>query len=83
MNLNFKSFLILTNCFCDVSGGRGGYGGDGDRRRDNYRDGAGSGPDRHRHSGIRHNSFNSFNGLHESPCLVLQLCFLNHNLSLN
>ncbi|KAF4370795.1 hypothetical protein G4B88_030515 [Cannabis sativa] len=33
-------------------GGRGGYGG-GDRRRDNYRDGGGSGPDRHQHGGNR------------------------------
>ncbi|RVW95063.1 hypothetical protein CK203_025636 [Vitis vinifera] len=33
-------------------GGRGGYGG-GDRRRDNYRDNAGSGPDRHHHGGNR------------------------------
>ncbi|KAJ4970573.1 hypothetical protein NE237_003672 [Protea cynaroides] len=37
-------------------GGRGGYGGGGgggDRRRDNYRDGGGSGPDRHYHGGQR------------------------------
>ncbi|KAM0948090.1 putative RNA recognition motif domain, Zinc finger, RanBP2-type, RNA-binding domain superfamily [Dioscorea sansibarensis] len=34
-------------------GGRGGYGGGGDRRRDNYRDGGASGPDRHQHGGPR------------------------------
>jgi len=34
------------------SGGRGGYGGGG-RRRDNYRDGGNSGPDRHQHGGNR------------------------------
>ncbi|CAL9117280.1 unnamed protein product [Musa textilis] len=33
-------------------GGRGGYGG-GDRRRGNYHDGGGSGPDRHNYSGQR------------------------------
>uniref|UniRef100_A0A2P2KNC8 Uncharacterized protein MANES_02G216300 n=1 Tax=Rhizophora mucronata TaxID=61149 RepID=A0A2P2KNC8_RHIMU len=33
-------------------GGRGGYGG-GDRRRDGYRDGGGSGPDRHNYGGNR------------------------------
>ncbi|CAL9091103.1 transcription initiation factor TFIID subunit 15b [Musa acuminata AAA Group] len=33
-------------------GGRGGYGG-GDRRRGNYHDGGGSGPDRHNYGGQR------------------------------
>ncbi|XP_012471681.2 transcription initiation factor TFIID subunit 15b [Gossypium raimondii] len=36
----------------DHGGGKGGYGGGGDRRRDSYRDG-GSGPDRHLHGGNR------------------------------
>lgn len=34
-------------------GGRGGYGGGGGGRRDNYRDGGGSGPDRQFHGGNR------------------------------
>lgn len=36
----------------DHGGGRGGYGGGG-RRRDNFRDGGNSGPDRHQHGGNR------------------------------
>lgn len=47
-----KSAPRAPPAFGHGGGGRGGYGG-GDRRRDNYRDNAGSGPDRHHHGGNR------------------------------
>ncbi|KAE8712745.1 Transcription initiation factor TFIID subunit 15b [Hibiscus syriacus] len=40
----------------DHGGGRGGYGGGGNRHRDSYRDGS-SGPDRHNHGGNRSRLF--------------------------
>ncbi|CAK9164163.1 unnamed protein product [Ilex paraguariensis] len=46
-----KTALKAPPAYSSRGGGRCGYGGGG--RRDNYRDGGGSGPDRHYHSGNR------------------------------
>ncbi|KAA8549458.1 hypothetical protein F0562_001142 [Nyssa sinensis] len=48
-------------------GGRGGYGGGGDRRRDNYRDGGGSGPDRNYH------------GVHNPKWRLIEACGYSPN----
>jgi len=45
LKLNIELLILFYR------GNRGGYGGD--RRRDNYRDGGGSGPDRRDHYGNR------------------------------
>lgn len=53
-NLYSKYISYAHVClYFDSRGGRGGYGGGGGGRRDNYRDGGGSGPDRQFHGGNR------------------------------